>query len=111
MFKNKHECKNAIKEIYRTVSIGVHFSVPLSIFNIRENNHFKFNFHYRKQCFSIITGISEKAFNFPKLLQVTKVLDVQWFASSYCVWVESIDRHARCRQFDRHPMLQLSLNV
>ena len=44
-----------------------------------------------------MTGISEKVFDFPKLLQVTKSLDVQWFASSYsCVWAKSIDRQARC---------------
>ena len=77
----------------------------------REKNNLKFNFHDRKP-FSFITGISQKAFHFPNSLQMTRILDVQCFASSSSgVWAESIDLQARCWEFDRHPMLQLSLNM
>ena len=49
----------------------------------------------------------KKTFDLPKLLQVTKILDVQWFAASNysSVWAVSIDRQERltaaglrCRQ-------------
>ena len=62
--------------------------------------------------FSFITGISEEAFHFQKLLQVTRILDFQLFAFSYsCLWAECIAHQGHCRRFDRHPMLQLSLNM
>ena len=49
----------------------------------------------QKKNFSFITGISEKTFSFS--LQVTRILDVQCFTSSYSgVWAESIDLQARC---------------
>ena len=43
--------------------------------------------------FSIITGISEKAFDFPKVLQVTIILHVQWFASSNNINNSELDLH------------------
>ena len=55
MFKNKHEGKKRHKGDmpYRKDWLSL---LLLSIFNIRENNHFKFNFYDRKplQVFSII---------------------------------------------------------
>ena len=45
--------------------------------------------------FSFITGI--EAFHFQKLLQVTRILDFQLFASSYsCLWAECIAHQAHC---------------
>ena len=93
VFKIKLECKNSIKEIFRTVSSDIHFpSFINSIIVKRILENLIFMIVSLQKNFSFITGISEKAFHFPKSLQVTRILDFQVFASCYsCLWAESID--------------------